>query len=187
MWRRVGWGMRMFTVFTMYTEFNVSCWIHWIQCFMLDSLNSVFHVGFTEFSVSCWIHWIQCFMLNSPERQCFTLDSVNSMFCGEFPESNVSRWIHWLLFTVESVCCANRWTWPEEGLTHRGGLRDALAPPGALRVAEAAARLHTAAGLHRQVQAQCHLRSSGGAHAQYAWNGSTLRACVYIEVVVVTQ
>lgn len=72
---------------------------------------------------------------------------------------------------VESVHL-NQWTSPEEGrdegLTYRRGLRDALALPGALRVAEAAARFHAAAGLHRQVQAQCHLRSRGGAHAQYA-------------------
>ena len=52
--------------------------------------------------------------------------------------------------------------------TYRGRLRDALALPRALWVAEAAARFHAAAGLHRQVETQCHLRGSGGAHTQYA-------------------
>lgn len=47
------------------------------------------------------------------------------------------------------------------------GLCDAAAFPRALWVAEAAAGLHTAAGLHRQVQTQRDLRGCGGAHTQH--------------------
>lgn len=49
-------------------------------------------------------------------------------------------------------------------MPHLRGLRDAFAFPGALRVAEAAAGLHTAAGFHRQVEAQGDLWGCGSPH-----------------------
>lgn len=51
-------------------------------------------------------------------------------------------------------------------ISHLRGLCDTFALPGALRVTEAAAWLHTAAGLHGQVETQGDLRGCGGAHTQ---------------------
>lgn len=48
--------------------------------------------------------------------------------------------------------------------SHLRRLCDTFAFPGALRVTEAAARLHTAAGLHSQVETQGDLRGCGGAN-----------------------
>lgn len=55
-------------------------------------------------------------------------------------------------------------------LSHLRGLCDTFAFPGALRVTEAAARLHAAAGLHHQAETQGDLRGCGGAHAQNTYN-----------------
>lgn len=53
----------------------------------------------------------------------------------------------------------------EEGALR--GLGDAFAFSGALRVTEAAAGLHTAAGLHRQVETERDLRGRGSANANH--------------------
>lgn len=50
---------------------------------------------------------------------------------------------------------------------HLRGLRDTFPFPRTLGVTEAAAGLHTAAGLHRQVEAQGDLRGCGGAHTHH--------------------
>lgn len=55
-------------------------------------------------------------------------------------------------------------------ISHLRGLRDTFAFPGALRVTEAAAGLHTAAGLHRQVETQGDLWGRGGAHTQHTYH-----------------
>lgn len=55
-------------------------------------------------------------------------------------------------------------------LSHLRGLCDTFAFPGALRVTEAAAWLHAAAGLHHQAEPQGDLRGCGGAHAQHTYN-----------------
>ena len=73
-----------------------------------------------------------------------------------------------LLLTVAVVLIRSHF------MSHLRGLRDALSLPGALRVAEAAAGLHAAAGFHRQVETQRDLRGCGGAHAQHTYNRTGL-------------
>lgn len=62
----------------------------------------------------------------------------------------------------------------EDFSSHLRGLSDTFAFPRALRVTEAAAWLHTAAGLHRQVETQGDLRGCGGTHTQNTYNTRVL-------------
>lgn len=55
-------------------------------------------------------------------------------------------------------------------ISHLRRLCDTFAFPRALRVTEAAARLHAATGLHLQVETQNDLRGCGGTNAQHTYH-----------------
>lgn len=72
----------------------------------------------------------------------------------------------------------------EKKHSHLRGLGDAFAFSGALRVTEAAAGLHTAAGLHRQVETERDLRGRGSANANHTCHKRVCNLLIYTSTVI---
>lgn len=71
--------------------------------------------------------------------------------------------------------------------SHLRGLGDAFAFSGALRVTEAAAGLHTAAGLHRQVETERDLRGRGSANANHTCHKRVCNLLIYTTSTVICE